>query len=335
MPTIDAATFKQVDVSKGQVLAQATSKTFKKKGQVWYVFNVNARAVGDRKEEVLNLAAASIEEAKEWLTLMGNSNTKNQSLFKKKSGAAEEEEESDEDESDDEAVPLFEKSELVVINKLNSHVKGAVARVVDPSWNGLVKIELTTSEDKGQTKSYNSTDLIKLTEAPPGLVKTYPEEKAAAEEAPTPPAKVGRPSRRIEVGVMEDEAEVLWKGWMRAPNGPAVQGQSSDEREMSKVACYSVITGGGDNSPPKLTLLKGADSLQALDNEEVTHLINENLVTPTQRMADEIGRAEEQAGDQSHITIDLATIIYLNIVDTKGKVRQTVTDSSQYKYPNG
>jgi hypothetical protein len=67
----------------------------------------------------------------------------------------------------------------------------------------------------------------------------------------------------------------------------------------------------------------------------VTHLINENLVTPTQRMADEIGRAEEQAGDQSHITIDLATIIYLNIVDTKGKVRQTVTDSSQYKYPNG
>ena len=56
--------------------------------------------------------------------------------------------------------------------------------------------------------------------------------------------------------VMEDEAEVLWKGWMRAPNGPAVQGQSSDEREMSKVACYSVITGGDDNSPPKLTLLK-------------------------------------------------------------------------------
>lgn len=39
------------------MLAQATSKTFKKKGQVWYVFTVNARAVGNRTEEILNLAA--------------------------------------------------------------------------------------------------------------------------------------------------------------------------------------------------------------------------------------------------------------------------------------
>ena len=187
---------------------------------------------------------------------------KNQSLFKNKSGlgspgAAEQEEDSDEDESDDEAVPLplFEKGELVVVSKVNSHVKGAVGKVEDPSWNGMVKIELTTSEDKGQLKSYTPTDLVKLTEAPPGLVKTYPAEKVA-EEAPTPPAKVGRPSRRIEVDAMEDEADVLWKGWLRAPNGPVAEGQSADEREMSKVACYSVITGGDANSPPKLTLLK-------------------------------------------------------------------------------
>ena len=49
-------------MSEGQAQAQATSKTFKKKGQIWYIFNVNARAVGDRKEEVLRLAAPSVEE---------------------------------------------------------------------------------------------------------------------------------------------------------------------------------------------------------------------------------------------------------------------------------
>ena len=71
----------EVDVSAGQVLAQATSKTLRKGGATWYVFTVNARAVVNRKAEVLTLAAPSVDDAKGWLRLMGNTNSKNQSLF--------------------------------------------------------------------------------------------------------------------------------------------------------------------------------------------------------------------------------------------------------------
>ena len=39
--------------------------------QVFYIFTVDVRSLSDRKMERLNLAAPSVQDAKEWLTLLG------------------------------------------------------------------------------------------------------------------------------------------------------------------------------------------------------------------------------------------------------------------------
>ena len=115
---------------------------------------------------------------------------------------------------------------------------------------------------------------------------------------------------------------------MRAAAGPTPMSMhpaaaTSEAREANRVACYSFVSAGDAMAEPKLVLLKGADSLLSRSDAEVAKFVEDNkdLTTPSEAMAKEIELANQGAqGEGASVTVNLSTIIYLNIVDTNGKV---------------
>ena len=56
----------------------------------------------------------------------------------------------------------FREGDLVQVAKQGSHILGAVGKVLDPHWNGFVKLEITSeSEEEGEIKTYKAKDLVR------------------------------------------------------------------------------------------------------------------------------------------------------------------------------